>query len=278
MASVRSAMHAGRLHFSGRFSRYVDVFLKHVVPNFVITLIYLGAVWLIWEGAILIFGIKPYILPRPSAVFDSLSKLPAYYLHHTLVTLEEAGVGVLIGFVSGLMLGIVIRYSGRIGRILNPVILATQVFPKEALAPVFLVFLGFGTLPKIIISALICFFPVVVNTAKGLAVTPSAFEQLMYILGASGWQLFWRCRLPFAAQYIFASLRICATLSVIGAVVGEFVGSTAGLGHVIRSASTDIGTDRIYAALLLLGLLGGFFYLIAVLIERVLFRKYTTIV
>src|SRR5947208_16194834 len=100
----------------------------------------------------------------------------------------------------------------------------------------------------------------------------------MHVLGATAWQRFWRCRLPFAARYVLGALRVCATLSVIGAVVGEFVGSSAGLGHVIRSASSDLGTERIYAALLLLGLMGAAFYGVAAFIEQVLFRKYTRVV
>ncbi len=158
---------------------------------------------------------------------------------------------------------------------INPLIIASQVFPKEALAPLFLVFLGFGVLPKIVISALICFFPIAINTFKGLEATPSAYRKLMHIVGASPWQRFVRCDLPFAAPYIFASLSVSATLSIIGAVVGEFVGSSAGLGHVIRAANADVGTERIYAALIILGAMGSLFYGITLFLGRVLFKRYT---
>jgi NitT/TauT family transport system permease protein len=205
----------------------------------------------------------------------SFATLPGFYWYHTLVTVQEAGFGLIIGFAAGFLCGIILRYGGPIGRALNPLILASQVFPKEALAPVFLVFLGFGVLPKIVISALICFFPVAVNTFRGLQATPVAYEQLMHVLGASAWCRFWHCHLPFAARYIFASINVCATLSIIGAVVGEFVGSTAGLGHVIRAANADVGTERVYAALIILGVLGSSFYGISLLIERVPFRRFT---
>ncbi len=229
-----------------------------------------------WQLIVYFFKIEPFLLPSPGAVFVSIVSLPSYYIEHTFVTLREAGYGLLIGFALGFILALIIYYGGLLGRILNPLILSTQVFPKEALAPIFLVFLGFGIFPKIVIAALICFFPVVINTVKGLEATPSSFEKLMHVLGANKLQMFWYCRLRFAAPYILAALRMCATLSVIGAIVGEFVGSSAGLGHVIRSASSDIGIERVYASLIILGLMGWAFYAVSLFIEKVIFRRYTT--
>lgn len=239
-----------------------------------LVVIYLAALWLLMVSLIWVFDLPPYLLPPPRAIVASLTNLPSYYATHAWVTFQEAALGAVIGASAGFLLGIFLRYGGWAARILNPVILASQVFPKEALAPLFLVFLGFGMLPKIVIAALISFFPVVVNTSQGLRATPEALEKLMHVIGATEWEAFWRCRLPCAAPYVLASLRVCATLSVIGAVVGEFVGSSAGLGHVIRSASADVGTDRIYAALFLLGMLGATFYGIAVFIERGIFGRY----
>jgi NitT/TauT family transport system permease protein len=226
-------------------------------------------------AAIEVFSIPAFVVPPPADVIQSLFNLPGYYAHHFSVTAMESAAGALIGFTIGVIAGMLVRYGGPVGRALNPLLLASQVFPKEALAPVFLVFLGFGVTHKIVISALICFFPVVVSTSTGLSAVPTNYNRLMSVLGATPWHRFWRCHLPFAAPYILSSLRVCATLSVIGAVVGEFVGSSDGLGHVIRGASGDIGIDRVYAALLLLGVLGAVFYGIAALIERVVFGRYT---
>ena len=156
---------------------------------------------------------------------------------------------------------------------MSPPVLATQVFPKEALAPLFLVAFGFGMTPKVLIAALICFFPLAVNTAIGLRATPRDHWNLMTVIGSTPWQRFVHCDLLFAAPYITASLRVCATLGLVGAVVGEFVGSSAGLGHVIRSAASDIGTDRIFASLMLLGLIGGLLYGIAVSIDHFVGRR-----
>lgn len=236
---------------------------------------YTGALWVIITAGIATFDIPPFVVPPPNDVVASLGNLPAYYLRHFSVTALESAAGAIIGFIVGIGVGIFIRYGGPFGKMLSPLVLASQVFPKEALAPIFLVFLGFGITHKIVISALICFFPVVVNTATGLTAVPSNYDRLMTVLGANAWDRFRHCHLPFAAPYILSSLRVCATLSVIGAVVGEFVGSSNGLGHVIRGASGDIGIDRVYAALLLLGVLGASFYGVATFFERVVFRRYT---
>lgn len=239
--------------------------------------IYLAVIWGMWEALIFLFDIKPYLLPSPEAVIRSLVQLRLYYLVHTWVTTQEAGYGVLLGFAAGFLLGFFLRYGGRISRLIEPFILASQVFPKEALAPLFIVFLGFGLVPKVIISALICFFPVTINTTRGLSAAPTPYLQLMHVSGANFWRTFWHCHLPFATPYIFAALRVAVTLSVVGAVVGEFVGSSVGLGHVIRAANSDIGTERIYAALLLLGFIGAAFYGLTVFVEKVVFRRFSVL-
>lgn len=242
---------------------------------FCLAALYVFALVLFWDLVIRIFQIPHYVLPHPRAVVNSIIALPSYYASHALVTMQEAGLGILIGFTSGLIIGIVLRYGGWLGKLLNPIVVASQVFPKEALAPLFLIYFGFGIMPKVVISALICFFPVAINSYEGLKSTPEQYQRLFHVLGASKWQTFWRCSLPFALKYVSASARVCAVLGLIGAVVGEFVGAGAGLGYVIRSATSDIGTDRVFAALLLLGLMGASLYGFAVFLDRILLKNYT---
>jgi NitT/TauT family transport system permease protein len=251
--------------------------LRRVAAFLVQAMLYTLGIWVAIELLITSLQIPPYLVPHPHDVVRSLVSLSQYYAWNAAVTAAEAGLGLLIALVLGFLLGVFLRYGGVVARAITPLILASQTFPKEALAPLLLVFLGFGILPKVIIAAAVSFFPIVVNTTKGLHATPDTFERLMNIIGATPWERFWRCRLPFAAPYVLAALRVCATLSVIGAVVGEFVGSSAGLGHVIRTASADIGTDRIYAALLLLGVQGAAFYGAALWVEHVLFAKYNVV-
>ena len=242
-----------------------------------LALAYSSAVLLAWHVAVVVGDIKPFVLPKPSSVLRSLYTLPTYYARHFLVTGYEALAGLAVGFLGGVGLGLLIRYCGRLGRLVQPLVVASQVFPKEALAPLLVVYIGFGPGSKITVSALICFFPAVINTVQGLRAAPEAYERLLHTLGATRLQRFWNVHLPYAASYILAALRMSAAFSVVGAVVGEFVGASAGLGHVIRAANADIGVDRVYAALLLLGVLGGALYGGALLLENVVFRRFTTI-
>jgi len=228
---------------------------------------------LLWEASVQAFSIPRYILPPASEAISDVVKQWPYYLRHFGVTATEAIAGLLFGIVSGFLVGIAMRFGGFAGKLLEPLVIGTQVFPKEALAPVFLVVLGFGLEPKIVVSMLISFFPIAIGTARGLSATPQSFERLFRVLGAKPLETFLRAQLPFASVHIFSALRMAASLCVIGAVVGEFVGASSGLGHVIRSASSEIAMQRVYAALLLLGVLGGTIYGTVILIENLLFKR-----
>lgn len=231
---------------------------------------------LLWQGVIVVFSPPDYLLPAPGQVGEALLRNSAYFLRHTAVTATEAGLGATLGFTLGVLAALAMRYGGWFGRGLRPVVIASQVFPKEALAPVFLALLGFGMASKVLIALLIAFFPVVIGVERGLRETPESADRVLRAFGATPMQRFWRCHLPYAAPHIFSALRVCATLSVVGAVVGEFVGASAGLGHVVRSASGDIAIDKVYAALLCLGVLGALFYGLAAAIESLLFRRLST--
>jgi NitT/TauT family transport system permease protein len=249
-------------------------FVRQALKSVIGIVLYAVCIIFVWQLCVTGFHLPPYLVASPAEVARSLTSLSGYYWHHLGATFEESIFGILLGFGAGLIFGVLITHSRVLAKVLHPLLIASQVFPKEALAPLFLVFFGFGILPKVLISALICFFPVTVNTHTGLRTSPREFEMLMHTLGASRWQKFWHLNLPFAAPYVLSSLVVCATLSVIGAVVGEFVGSDKGLGYVIRSANSDIGTERIYAALLLLGLLGTALYGLASFLRKVVFRRF----
>lgn len=228
----------------------------------------------IWSGGVVAFHVPDFIMPQPLAVARSLVSMPLFYARQTGVTLLEASLGTAFGLLLGFGVGAVLRYAGRIGTLVEPVLHGTQIFPKEALAPLFAVALGFGIIPKIVISTLICFFPLALATAHGLRAAPRDALLQMKVLGASSRETFVHCELPYAVPFIAASLRVCTSLSVIGAVVGEFVGASSGLGYVIRSATADIAMDRMYAALLLLGLIGALLYAAASLIDHTLLRRF----
>jgi len=149
-----------------------------------------------------------------------------------------------------------------------PILIASQSFPKEALAPLFLIWLGYGVIPKIVIAGLISFFPIVINTIKGLtSVNPLAMD-LMKSMAATERNIFFKLRLPGALPYVLAGLKTGVVLSVVGAVVGEFVGANAGLGHVMIVANSQLATDLVFAVLLLLGGTGIILFSIISLAER----------
>src|SRR5712691_643377 len=231
---------------------------------------YIVAILVIWKGTTALSGIPAIVLPPPDVVLGSILRFPSFYAFHSVVTAYEAALGLALGTICGFGLAIVLHYSPSVARVCMPVVVALQVFPKEALAPLLIVVLGLGIGPKIFISAMICFFPVIVNTLRGFGSVPIGQLELFKSLGATEMRTFLTCRLPFASRYLMAALRLCATLAVVGAVVGEFSGSSAGLGHVIRAASNDLGTDRIYAAVILLGFVGFALYGLVVISDQIL--------
>jgi NitT/TauT family transport system permease protein len=249
-------------------------YLYLAISKCLVFVAYCTSLIVLWHFAVIIMNVPNYIIPNPTAVFSSMIRLPEYYLKHTVTTFFEAAGGIVLGHIFGFLIGLLMRYGKWFGKLISPLVIASQVFPKEALAPLFLVYFGFGIAPKIMISTLICFFPIAINTYHGLMSTPVTYLKLMNVIGATPFQRFLECELPFAGRYILASSRVCAVLGLVGAVVGEFVGASQGLGYVIRSASADIGTDRSFAALILLGLLGGFFYGLIIVIENSFFKRY----
>ena len=249
-------------------------FLRRFFREYALSALFVAVVLVIWEVAHHALDVADYILPAPSAIFGRISGNVPLLLRHALVTLREVAGGFLLGASAGVALAVVMAWSRTVERMLYPLIVSSQTFPKEALAPLFVVWFGVGLAPKIVIAGLISFFPVVVNTTRGLlSVDPLALD-LMRSLSASRGQVFVKLRFPNALPYLFAALKMCITLSVIGAVVGEFVGSSAGLGHLVRLANTEMATDLIFAALITLGTMGTILFVIVEAVEKVVLRRW----
>ena len=228
----------------------------------------------LWEVVVHTFGIADFILPPPSRILTKLWTSLPLLLVHASVTLTEALLGFLLGASTGISVALAMARSRTIERALSPLVISSQTFPKEALAPIFVVWFGFGIAPKVIIAGLISFFPVVVNTTRGLISVDPLILDLMRSLSATPRQVFAKVRLPNAVPYIFAALKMCITLSVIGAVVGEFVGASAGLGHLVRLANSELATDLVFAALIVLGAMGTTLYLTVESIERAALKRW----
>jgi NitT/TauT family transport system permease protein len=243
--------------------------LKHV--SRVASQIAVFAVFFVaWELFVDLMHVRPVILPSPSEVFVSIWTHRAYLMMHTWPTFLAVGGGFLFAAIAGVLIAIGIAYSKWVSEVTYPFLVAAQVLPKIALAPLFLIWFGFGLTPKIVIAALIAFFPIVINTARGLQSVDVELMQYMKSLGASWHEVFFKISLPWALPYMFASFKIAMTLAVVGAVVGEFVASDRGLGYVISYANISLDTELMFAGIFVLSALGVLFFLAVVLVEMAL--------
>jgi NitT/TauT family transport system permease protein len=223
---------------------------------------------LAWQLAGPVFGIREYLLPGPvSVVRAALSRTIPWPTHLTITTLEILG-GFAVAGLAGVLLGVAVAWSPVAARALMPFLVFVNTLPKVAVAPLFLLWLGYGIVPNILIAALIGFFPVVINTAVGLTQVDEELLDLGRVFGAPTWKVFLKIRLPNALPYVLSALKITATAAVVGAVVGEFVASQAGLGMVIVNAQTNLNTPVAFAALMWISIVGLVLYGLVGLVAR----------
>ncbi|MBA4790938.1 MAG: ABC transporter permease [Rhizobiales bacterium] len=227
----------------------------------------------VWEGLVVFMAIKPVILPPPSRVAEVAWENRALLLKNTWPTFVAISLGFIYAVVSGFIIAVGIAYSRLIRELTYPFLVTAQILPKIAFAPLFLIWFGFGLMPKVVIAALIAFFPVVINTAKGLSSVDSELLQYMDSLGASAWEKFTKISLPWAMPYFFAALKISITLAIVGAVVGEFVAAGEGLGYVINASNITLDTELMFAAIICMSLLGIALFLVIVLLERLVLPR-----
>lgn len=211
-----------------------------------------------WEGVVRLFEVPGYILPPPSAVAVSLYTgiASGTLVTNFLITLMEAGAGFLVAATAGIIVGTLIAEFRILERLVYPYIVALQSLPKIAIAPLIIVWLGYGYSSKIVVSATLAFFPILVNVIVGLKSVDEDKLDLMRSLTASRWQQLRMVKFPNALPVIFAGLDIGVVFSVLGAIVAEFVGSQAGLGKLILSYNYDLDIASVFACLILLGLMG----------------------
>ncbi len=229
----------------------------------------LGAVG-VWEVAVRGLRVPDYLLPAPSAVAADFAGDRRLLLDNSLVTLRELVLGFALAVAAGLALAVVLHLSGTLRRALYPILIGSQTVPVVVLAPVLVILLGFDLAPKLAIVALICFFPVVVNTVDGLRSVDEDLVRMMRTLDGSRWAIFKRVELPWALPLAFSGMRVAATYAAIGAVFGEWAGSSAGLGYLMLQATPNLDTPRIFAAIVILTLLSLALFLSVSLLERLL--------
>lgn len=206
-----------------------------------------------WEVACRVFPIPEYVLPAPSAIVRAAIEVgPARWLEHARATLQVALAGYLVAIALALPLAVAITRSPLLARIVMPWLVIIQSTPVVAIAPIIVVTLGAGWLPRIVITTLIAFFPLVVSTALGLASVPAELIELSRSLRASPTRQYWQIRMPYAVPYLFSALKVSITLAIVGAVVAEFVAAEKGLGYLILFATSSFKVPVAFAALALL--------------------------
>jgi NitT/TauT family transport system permease protein len=243
-------------------------------PRSLLRLLLVLVVLAAWEGAVRLFDIPAYIVPTPSKVVVALyhGMASLLYVRHLWITLVETLLGFVAGSVVALVLGTLIALSRRCEYFLYPFILMFQAMPKVALAPLIIIWLGLGLESKVAQAALTAFFPLMVNTIAGLRSADEDRVALMRSLDASEIQIFWMLRMPGAMPYIFAGFEIAMMLSLIGAIVAEFVGAQKGLGVLLMSMTFTMDVAGQFSILIVLSLLGLLLHtLIVVVRKRLLF-------
>lgn len=223
---------------------------------------------IVWQLAVEIFRIPQYLLPSPTLTAESLWSNRAELWQATLVTTGEVVAGFLIAVLVSVPVAMLIVSFKWFERIVYPFLVLLQTIPKIALAPLFVVWFGFGPGPKVLVTFLICFFPVLLDTITGLRSSNPDMASLVRTMGGGRWAVFTKVRLPSALPHLFSGVKVAITLAVVGAVVGEFVGSTEGLGYLLLRANANLDTPLLFASIAILTVLGLVLYYVVVLIER----------
>ena len=240
---------------------------RDIVRFAIYPLLGVAVLLVVWQIYVDAFNINRIVLPSPLSIYAATEGNFALLMRETWPTLLESVFGFLLAIGLGVPMAIAVANSRVLNLVLYPIFVATQSIPKVAVAPIILVWFGLGFESKLAIAFLVAFFPVVVDTATGLAATPPGLLELARSLRASRAQIFWTVQLPAALPHMFAGAKVAVTLAVVGAVIGEFVGSNNGLGNLLLSANSQLDSPLAWAALLWLSILGIVLFLVVAALE-----------
>jgi ABC-type nitrate/sulfonate/bicarbonate transport system permease component len=228
----------------------------------------LGSTLLIWELATRLADLPPYLLPQPSLVVQTLWLQRVYYIQSSAVTLGVALVGLTLGVLVGILAALTITVWQRLQRGVIVLAILVKATPMVAIAPLLIIWFGFGPIPKVIITGLITFFPVLVNVHAGLNAVDESILSLFHSLNASKWEVLRHARWPAALPYLFTSLKVIGPLSFVGAVVAEWAGASAGLGRAMWLAYANLNMPVLFAAILCSAVMGITIYLFFNFLEK----------
>ena len=242
--------------------------LRSFTANWLPALVIILALLAAWEGYVRIFDVQKWLLPSPTVIAATMAEDAALLSRHTWITLAEVLIGFGLALISGVVLASMIAFSRTLERSIYPFVIASQTIPIIVVAPLLLIWIGYGLAPKVIVVALIAFFPVVVNMVDGLKSVDPDMVRLMRTLGADRWQIFLKLQFPSSLPFLFSGTKVAMAVSVIGAVIGEWVGSSAGLGYLMIRSKPQFLTERVFAAIVVLSAIGILLFLLVGLVER----------
>ncbi|MCX7314436.1 MAG: ABC transporter permease [Alphaproteobacteria bacterium] len=247
--------------------------MSEKIRNVVDPVLFLIVLGLLWEWSVRFFRIKPYLFPTLSDVFAVLWNERVSMWNQGLITLLEVVVGFAAATVGGVIIALAIFFVPTVRRTVYPMITAMQSIPKVALAPLMVVWFGYGLSAKFVMAFLFAVFPIIIATLGGLAGTPQNLVEHFRALNASGWETIWRLRIPSALPSFIDGCKIAIPLAMIGAVVGEFIGSQNGLGYVILVSSSTAQTAQMFAALITIAVLSWALFLLMELISKLVWWR-----
>ncbi|NIM94869.1 MAG: ABC transporter permease subunit [Anaerolineales bacterium] len=246
--------------------------MKPPATDLWIALVIVLPVIMLWEIAVRLLQIPPYLLPAPLQVLNTLAENAETYASASLVTLGEALAGLLLGLIAGVGTAALLGLWPRLERGVMTLAILVKSTPLVAIAPLLTIWLGFGVFPKVIITALLTFFPVLVNTLSGFRSTDTAVLDTFRAWNASRWEVFLNARVPSALPHLFAALKVAAPLALIGAVVAEWTGASGGLGRTMWLAYTNLNLPFLFAAVFVLAAMGiGLYSLVTFTEKKVIF-------
>ncbi len=242
--------------------------VRSFATNWLPALVIILGLLAVWEGYVLIFDVQKWLLPSPTVIAVTMVEDAALLSRHTWITLVEILIGFGLALVSGVVLASVIALSRTLERAIYPFVIASQTIPIIVVAPLLLIWIGYGLAPKVIVVGLIAFFPIVVNMVDGLKSVDPDMVRLMRTLGASRRQIFMKLQFPSSLPFLFSGTKVAMAVSVIGAVIGEWVGSSVGLGYLMIRSKPQFLTERVFAAIVVLSAIGILLFLLVGLVER----------
>lgn len=238
--------------------------IRRSIPAVVLLMLVL----LLWEITVKGLKVPLWLIPAPSQVGQALWQTRELLWRHTLTTVMETTAGFSLAVVSGIVTGLLMGIFPWVKRLFYPFLILSQTIPLIAVAPLLILWLGYGLLPKIMTVILVCYFPVTINLLEGLEASDPDYTRLLRSMGANRWQILRLVRWPHALPSLFAGLKIAATYSVMGAVIGEWLGASSGLGVYLTNSSHSFLTDRVFAAIFTITVLSFVYFLVISLLGR----------